>query len=492
MKITVITPTLNSEKTILDTLDSVSSQTYQNIEHIIVDGGSNDRTLELAKKHKNKRIRIIKKKSNIYEAMNIGIKRSKGNIIGILSGDDIYQNSLVLKNVEKKFKSNQKIKMVIGSLVYFRGNNYNRKIRFYENKSFSYNLFKFGIMPPHPSTFIKKSVYMQNGLYDEKILIASDFNFFLRILFKKKINYAFLNKVLIRMRIGGVSTKNLLSSIKITNEIKYSLEKENINSFYLFILLRFFIKLKQFFFIPSKLDHDFKLNKKIQERLKERLHFKIVKSVNILVEKNKNFVLSALNLAFLGCFAVNLVKQYETLFHWPDGIFSKKFYPNHKKIPGRILLKEIKNSPNIKAIRVVGNLDIINKKYLKKKFLGKKIIHSPLPIISVENIKKYIPKIYVGELVFITLPTPKQEIMAEYLSEKYKNYKIICIGASISLASGFEKPVPTILYAMSLEWLWRLRSDTKRRIIRMFQTYRYYLIGCYKGSYKNLNFSEEK
>jgi len=155
-------------------------------------------------------------------------------------------------------------------------------------------------------------------------------------------------------------------------------------------------------------------------------------------------------------------------------------------------LKEIKNSPNIKAIRVVGNLDIINKKYLKKKFLGKKIIHSPLPIISVENIKKYIPKIYVGELVFITLPTPKQEIMAEYLSEKYKNYKIICIGASISLASGFEKPVPTILYAMSLEWLWRLRSDTKRRIIRMFQTYRYYLIGCYKGSYKNLNFSEEK
>ena len=82
--------------------------------------------------------------------------------------------------------------------------------------------------------------------------------------------------------------------------------------------------------------------------------------------------------------------------------------------------------------------------------------------------------------------------MAEYLSEKYKNYKIICIGASISLASGFEKPVPTILYAMSLEWLWRLRSDTKRRIIRMFQTYMYYLIGCYKGSYKNLNFSEEK
>ena len=106
MKITIITPTLNNERTILDTLDSVSGQTYQNIEHLIIDGGSKDRTLKLIERYHYKKVKIFKKKTNIYEAINYGIKKSKGSIIGILGADDIYQNHNVIKYVLRKFITN--------------------------------------------------------------------------------------------------------------------------------------------------------------------------------------------------------------------------------------------------------------------------------------------------------------------------------------------------------------------------------------------------
>ncbi len=103
MKITIITPTLNNEKTIMDTLDSVSGQTYQNIEHLIIDGGSKDQTLKIIENYNKKKVRIFKKKTNIYQAINYGIQKSKGSIIGILGADDIYQNNNVLKIVSDKF-----------------------------------------------------------------------------------------------------------------------------------------------------------------------------------------------------------------------------------------------------------------------------------------------------------------------------------------------------------------------------------------------------
>ena len=123
MKITIITPTLNNEKTILDTLDSVSGQSYRNIEHLIIDGGSKDQTLEIIENYDGKKLKIFKKETNIYEAINYGIKNSKGNIIGILGADDIYQNKNVLKNVSKKFYENLNTEVIIGSLVYFANKN---------------------------------------------------------------------------------------------------------------------------------------------------------------------------------------------------------------------------------------------------------------------------------------------------------------------------------------------------------------------------------
>ncbi len=247
MKITIITPTLNNEKTILDTLDSVSGQTYQNIEHLIIDGGSKDQTIKIIENYNKKKIKIFKKKTNIYQAINYGIKKSKGNIIGILGADDIYQNSSVIKNVLDKFHGNLNTDIIIGSLVYFANKNYSKIIRYYPNNNFSKTQFKYGMMPPHPSTFIKKSVYDKIGLYNEDIHISSDFKFFLNLIYKKNISYKFLNKVLVRMRMGGVSTKNFLAPIKITTEIHKILKDEKIYSNYLFLVCRFLLKSKQFF-----------------------------------------------------------------------------------------------------------------------------------------------------------------------------------------------------------------------------------------------------
>jgi hypothetical protein len=156
-----------------------------------------------------------------------------------------------------------------------------------------------------------------------------------------------------------------------------------------------------------KANKEFELIKHIKKREDISKTFKIVNSPNILIKQNKNFVLSALNLAYLGYYGVSKINQYNDLYHWPDGYYSKKIYPNIKKIPGRSLIKKIKNHKNIKSIHVIGNLNTQNRYYLKKKFPGKKIKNSPLPILNESEIKNYIPVINEKELIFITLPYTK-------------------------------------------------------------------------------------
>ena len=178
MKITIITPTLNNDKTILDTLDSVSCQTYKNIEHLIIDGGSRDQTIEIIKKYKNKKLKLIQKKTNIYQAINYGIKKSKGSVIGILGADDIYQNKNVIKRISNEFNKNTNNKIIIGSLLYFANNNYNKILRYYPNNNFSKTQFKFGMMPPHPSTFIKKAYIMKLVCITKKYIFPQILIFF--------------------------------------------------------------------------------------------------------------------------------------------------------------------------------------------------------------------------------------------------------------------------------------------------------------------------
>lgn len=474
MKFSIITVCLNSEKTIRYTLNSILNQTYKNIEHIIIDGGSTDTTLEIIKNYpfKNKKFFSTNHKG-IYSAVNEGIKRATGEYISVLHSDDIYQNNYILEQVSKVIKKNKEHEIFLGNVVYFRSK-ISEISRFYSGFNFKVNDLKFGIMPPHTGSFINKNIYRKFGNYKTNYSIASDFDFFLRTLLIQKVKFFKINMVIVRMKAGGISGKNLFSYIITTIEIMRSLNENKIISNVFNITLRLFIKSLQFINFKSKelnKSYNFIYTEFLKKFKKPRL--KIIQTSEKLF-LNRNFILSALNLAFLGNYVKGEIKVENNLICWPDGYFSRLVDSSLYKVPGRSLINTLNIPKNIKEILVLGNLSTKSKNYLKKKF-KKKITHTNLVYGNVEKIKKSKIIIKKNQLVFITLPTPKQEIFAQHLAKKNKNYKIICIGGSIAITSGEEIPVPAFINY--LEFLWRLRYETLRRIIRLFDTFLYFIYG---------------
>jgi glycosyltransferase involved in cell wall biosynthesis len=481
MKISIITPTLNSDKTIAHTLFSVFLQTYKNIEHIIVDGGSTDQTLNIIKQHKYK-IKIFSyKNSSIYEAINLGIKKSTGDYVLILNSDDILDNSNTIKKIVEIIIRNKKNIIIFGAVNYFRNDKFNIFFRSYPAISFRTWMLRFGNMPPHPGAFIPKDI-AKKFIYDSKLMIASDFDFFLKV-FIKKFNYKLVKNNIVRMRAGGVSNRDLYSHVISSAEILKSLHKNNVYSNIIFVYLRFLLKINQLIFV-KKNNLKYRINKYYENFL--NYDFNILNKIKVL-NFNKNFVLSGLNLAFLGGLAAKEVSLYKELIHWPDGLFAKKISPGISKIPGKELLEKLKLNNNIKRIVILGNLNCKSKIYLQKRF-NKPIINYELPYGNIKIIiKKFNFKLKKNDLCFITLPTPKQEQLAQHMILKIKKFKIICIGGSINIASGAERAVPNFL--KKIEFLWRLRYDTKRRVNRLLKTFYYYLVGRYIFRiYQNKNF----
>jgi glycosyltransferase involved in cell wall biosynthesis len=474
MKITLITVTFNSDKTLAYTLYSVLTQTYKNIEHIIVDGGSTDMTLNIIKKYKFRGKKFfIHKNSSIYEAINFGIKKGNGDYFLILNSDDILDNKHSIMEVVKKIKGVAKNTIILGSVRYFETEKFNIITRHYKSEGFKDWMFHFGIMPPHPGALIPKKIAKEN-LYSTKFIIASDFDFFLSVIKIQKKIYKTINIDITRMRTGGISGKNLYSHLLTSREIFQSLKNHKLYSNILFIYLRFFIKLKQLIIFKNNVKEKFIINKYYKKFVE--YDFKILSKIKSLNLK-KNFVLSGLNLAFLGSLAAKQITLYKDLIHWPDGIFAEKISSKTVKIPGRELLDRINLKNNIKRVVILGYLHDKTKKYLIKKF-NRPIFNYSLAYGDITKIIKSLKyRIKENDLIFITLPTPKQEQLAEYLIKNKKNYKIICIGGSLNISSGIEVPVP--YYLSKIEFIWRLRYDTFRRIYRLVYTFFYYLIGKY-------------
>jgi glycosyltransferase involved in cell wall biosynthesis len=253
MMISIITVTFNSEDTIEDTMLSVFSQNYKNIEYIIIDGGSTDNTMVNVRKY-NKNINqiISENDQGIYDAINKGIKLSTGDIVHILNSDDVYANQNILTEVVDLFKQTS-CEILLSKVKFFKQNNqinhkqnYTREVGI---KFFSPNLLRFGYMPAHPGTFIKKNIYDKFGMYKINYQIASDYELFVRFLMKFKIPYLKYDKLTVKMREGGKSTKNIYSNYIITKEIMRAFKENNLYTNYLFLLLRLPIKiLKKIYF----------------------------------------------------------------------------------------------------------------------------------------------------------------------------------------------------------------------------------------------------
>ncbi len=206
---------------------------------------------------------------------------------------------------------------------------------------------------------------------------------------------------------------------------------------------------------------------------------------------DKNFSLSGLNLAFLGYLSSKKIKLHHHLLNWPDGIFKSRFYgKNVTKIAGSSLINNLVVPSIIEKIYVLGKLTKLSKIYLIKKFPNLNIKHIDLPFDSVENIYKYCPKDFTNkDLIICTLPTPKQEQLSELIIKNNKYFKIICVGGAIAIASGSEKKVPEIFDKLNLEFLWRLRTDTTRRVLRLIYTLYSYLYGELTFRYNRIRFN---
>jgi len=194
-----------------------------------------------------------------------------------------------------------------------------------------------------------------------------------------------------------------------------------------------------------------------------------LKDINKLISTKKKFILSAFNLSCYAYIFQNQINLSKDIYFWQDGTFSKFFFKKFKKVPGRKLIANLKISKNIESIFVIGNLTSRSRFFLERKYKVP-IKHKELPFGNIKKILRHTPKTHSSDLILITLPTPKQEILANYILKKNKNSKIICIGGGLGIASQDEKPCPIFLDKFYLEFLWRLQYQTKRRLIRIIET----------------------
>ncbi|CRM91074.1 PGL/p-HBAD biosynthesis glycosyltransferase/MT3031 [Pseudomonas sp. 22 E 5] len=220
MKLSIITVCYNSASTIRDTIESVFSQDYCDIEYIVVDGGSKDGTQAIVESYGERISRFISEPDKgLYDAMNKGVALATGDVIGILNSDDFYEDSTSVSSVVKAFERHSESDVVFGDVVFVNAPDLQKVTRFYRGNRFAPWKLRFGWMPPHPATFIRKSAYTDVGLYSLKYRISADYEFFVRLFMVQRLKYSYLDKVLVRMRSGGASTAGLKSSLKLNMEI---------------------------------------------------------------------------------------------------------------------------------------------------------------------------------------------------------------------------------------------------------------------------------
>ncbi len=246
MKITLITVTFNSEKFLSQCIESIQNQTYKDIEHIIIDGKSTDGTVKIIKKYESSIAKWISEPDRgMYDAINKGIKLAKGNVIGILNSDDILASDDAIEKIVHAFNE-QGVDSVFGDLQYVDQQNTNRVFRVWKGKKYKRNLFRMGWMPGHPTFYIKKSAIDTFGGYENHYFTAADYEFMARYLYKHQISSYYLPKLIVKMRTGGASNKNINQRLRANRRDYLAMKVNSIPMPFMVSILKPLIKMHQF------------------------------------------------------------------------------------------------------------------------------------------------------------------------------------------------------------------------------------------------------
>ncbi len=246
MKISLITVTLNSEKYLRHCVDSVQSQTYKNIEHIIVDGASTDNTITIIKQFGTAISKWVSEPDRgMYDAINKGIEMATGDVIGVLNSDDMLYSDDVIENIVKTFET-EEVDSVYGDLQYVDQEVTSRVFRIWKGKKYDRNLFKMGWMPGHPTFYVKKSVVDLYGGYENHYFTAADYEFMARYLFHHKISSCYLPQLIVKMRRGGASNNNIKHRFRANRRDYLAMKKNRIPMPFLVSILKPLIKVHQY------------------------------------------------------------------------------------------------------------------------------------------------------------------------------------------------------------------------------------------------------
>lgn len=251
LKISIITVSFNSVETIRDTIKSIISQDYENIEYILIDAGSTDGTLDIIKEYEGYINYFSSEEDDgIYDGMNKGISVASGEVVGILNSDDFYPNSYIVSNVARTFEK-RNCDAVYGDLLYVKFYDTDKIVRYWQSGNYSVKKIKNGWMLPHPTFFVKREMYEKYGYYNTELKSAADYEMILKLLYKQNINVFYIPMILVKMRMGGKSNASIMNRIRANKEDGLAWTENQLYKPLFVRIKKPLQKIKQFFLKPK-------------------------------------------------------------------------------------------------------------------------------------------------------------------------------------------------------------------------------------------------
>lgn len=247
LRISIITVCYNSVETIRDTIESVLSQQYPDIEYIIVDGASKDGTLELISEYEGRISKVISESDKgIYDAMNKGVQAATGDFVGILNSDDVFAGSDVIQNLVAHLQNNPSADAVYADLVFVQRKEMDVVTRRYSSSGFSPWKVRFGFMIPHPTFYARRELFDKYGNYKLGYRVSADFELMARFM-SKGVKMVRHSAVMVKMREGGISTTGFWWRIHQNLEIVRACRENGIYTNILLVAMKVPFKLASYF-----------------------------------------------------------------------------------------------------------------------------------------------------------------------------------------------------------------------------------------------------